>query len=310
MGGNAFTCGPSPLTTPRIPPELYFLLRDHYHHRVGALYKLVATPVEAPSKTSYGDIDILVSDPRTETLSPEAIAAQLNTKRTFAFPGGPTKSFAVPYPDRPDNYIQVDLHVCSVETFEWQLFHHSHGDIWNLLRSSIRPVGLTANDCGLHLRMEELEAWNRKKSLLLLTREPDAVLEFLGLDVEKLKKPCGSVEEMYAFVTCCRVFDPERYRREDLKANDRKRMARREIYRSIVEEWIPNHWELLEGDLNPLRPTRREVLEEALNTFGKRDEYEKQLDQRRTDMRNLLTRQEEKAARKHAWAEVERYANA
>ena len=313
MGGNAFSSGPSPLLTPRLPPEIYFQIRDHYQCLLRALYKRVSTPIEAPSKSSHGDIDILVSsDSCTNPPSPETgvVAALVNAKRTFTTAGSPTTSFAVPYPNLPDNYVQVDVHVCPPETFEWELFHQSHGDLWNLLGTTIRPVGLTANDHGLHLRIEEIEASDRRKSLVFLTKEPEAVVSFLGLDVERYGKPFGSVEEMYGFVKECRFFDASRYGTNGLKANDRKRMKQREIYRRFVEEWVPVYCELPE-DVSTMTPTRAEILEEALETFDKRDEFEAQLKEWRTKQADLLARQEKKKreGRKGLWAEAEAYAD-
>ncbi|KAL9125132.1 MAG: hypothetical protein Q9217_005621 [Psora testacea] len=309
MGGNAFQSGPSPLCTPRMPPELYFLLRNQYNGLFRALYKRVATPIEAPSKFSYGDIDILVSEPWTESLAPELVAAHLDAKRTLTNHGSPTTSFAVPYPHCPGSFVQVDVHVCSPETFEWQLFHQSHGDLWNLLGTTIRPVGLTANNRGLHLRIEDIERLDRQKSLVFLTREAEAVVRFLGLNMEKYKKPFESKEEMYEFVRACRFFDPKTYQRGGLKANDRKRMAKREIYRRFVEEWVPEHCNIA-GDGTLLRPTRGEIMEEALDTFEKREEYETPLKDWRMERVDSLTRQEQKAGRKLAWAEIEGYADA
>ena len=130
--------------------------------------------------------------------------------------------------------------------FEWQLFHQSHGDMWNLLGTTIRPVGLTANDVGLHVRIPEIEEVNRKRSMLFLTSEPDQVLDFLGLDRDKYERPFQSVEALYQFVLGCRWFSGEPYVRAELKANDRKRMAQRELYRRFVDEWLPENKQLVE----------------------------------------------------------------
>jgi hypothetical protein len=208
MGGKAFTSGPTPLDTPRMPPELYHSLRDHCLCLLFPLYEEVATPIEAPSKTSYGDIDILVSRPKSSPKPPstQIIAKNLSAVRVFTTPGSHTTSFALPYPNRSDAYVQVDVHLCPPGTFHWQLFHQSHGDIWNLLGTTIRPFGLTANDAGLHLRIPEIEELNRKRGMLLMTRQPDEVLDFLGLDPDVYAQPFESVEVMYEFVVACRFF--------------------------------------------------------------------------------------------------------
>ena len=309
MGGNAFTSGPNPVSTPRMPPEVYFMLRDHYNHILRTLYKRVATPIEAPNKTSYGDVDILVSEPLIDLPGTETLARLLKAERTFKNHGSPTTSFAVQYPNDPGSYVQIDIHVCTAETFEWQLFHQSHGDLWNLLGTAIRPAGLTANDKGLHLRIEGIESLDRKKSMILLTRDPDAVVRFLGLDSEASRQSFGSIEQMYAFVRACRFFNPGRYMRDGLKANDRKRMAQREIYRRFVEEWVPRCGESV-GEGEKLLPEREEVLKEALDTFGMREEYDMRLKAWKEERMDLAMRQDERIGRKQAWAEVAEYADA
>ncbi|MCJ1461176.1 hypothetical protein MMC28_011558 [Mycoblastus sanguinarius] len=311
MGGNAFANGPTPLSTPRMPPELYYSLRDYYLDLLLTFYAQAATPIEAPSKTSFGDIDTVVSQPKSRTISAESLAEGLAAKRTFTTPGSPTTSFALPYPDLPDNYVQLDVHFCPPSTFKWEIFHQSHGDLWNLLGTTIRPFGLTANNIGLHLRIAEIEGLNRKRGLLLLTSEPDKVLDFLGLGKGAYERPFESVETMYRYVCGCRFFRVETYMQSDLKANDRKRMAQRELYRRFVEEWLPKYreWIRTQGGVNA-DFARGDVLEEVISRFGKRKEHEERLDEWRKERKELLAKQEGRQKRKADAAELEEYANA
>ena len=140
MGGRAFTSSSSansPLLTPRMPPDIYFRLRDHYLQLLSSLYTQIATPIEAPEKTSYGDIDILVSQPKCipTSASAEDLARVLGAERIFVNSGSPLTSFALPYPNLPNNYVQLDLHLSPPETFRWQLCHQSHGDLVRNFRS-------------------------------------------------------------------------------------------------------------------------------------------------------------------------------
>ena len=309
MGGNAFTSGPSPLSTPRMPPDVYFALRDHYINLLRTLYQEVATPLEAPGKSSYGDIDILVARPWTEPLPIDSVSTCLTASRTFANHGSPTTSFAVPYAQSDDIFVQVDVHVCPRETFEWQMLHQSHGDLWNLLGTAIRPFGLTANDCGLHLRISEIEALDRKRSLVLLTRDPKEVLEFLGLEESAINKRFSSIDELYKFAGSCRFFDPEKYCKDNLKANDRKRMAQRKIYREFVESWIPEFCES-GGHEKTGQLDRSAISEEALEVFGKEREYQARSRQWREETAALLRRQGDKLDRKRMCMETAEYADA
>ncbi|KAL6722121.1 hypothetical protein ACLMJK_001227 [Lecanora helva] len=312
MGGKAFSNGTDPLITPRMPANVYFRLKSHYLSILSTLYAHVATPIEAPSKSSYGDIDILVSEPKTLSATTiEVLQKSLSAERRTSSSSSPTISFAVPYPDLPNNYVQLDVHTCPPSTFHWQLFHQSHGDLWNLLGTTIRSFGLTANDAGLHLRIEEIEAHNRKRSMVFLTADPDAVLELLGMDRETYQRPFGSVEDMYAYVVSCRFFRRERYVREGLKANDRKRLAQRELFRRFVESWLPENedWLRAKEEREP-NLSKEDVKEMVLKRFGKKSVYETVVKEWRGEREELERRKKSKEERRAHALEAKEHANA
>ena len=312
MGGKAFKLGPNPLETPRMPPDVYYRLRNHYLSILSTLYLQVETPIEAPSKDSFGDIDILVSQPQSPlTSTPEALGQALASERTFTTSGSPSTSFAVPYPNFPGNHVQLDVHVCPPSTFRWAVFHQSHGDLWNLLGTTIRPFGLTANDTGLHLRIAEIEELNRKRSMIWLTSEPEAILNLLNLDAETYRVPFESVETLYEYVVSCRFFRGETYVRGDLKANDRKRLAQRELYRRFVDVWLPKNETWVRTRIGR-EPTlmREDVTEIVLKTFDKREEWQKVTELWRREQRALQIKSEGRQNRKAEALEAENYANA
>lgn len=314
MGGKAFTSGPAPLSTPRMPPSVYIKLRDQYLHLLQKVFPHVETPIEAPAKTSYGDIDFVATQPESSSIasSAESLAKYLSAERTFKNPGSTTTSFAVPYPESSDNFVQLDLHVCpSLSSFRWQVFFQSHGDLWNLLGTTIRPFGLTANDAGLHTRITEIEGLNRKRSFIFLTSEPEAVLELLELDVEAYGHPFDSVEAIYEYVVSCRFFKAETYVRADLNANDRKRMAQRELYGRFVDRWLPQNEPRIRTRIaRELTLTREHVTDIALDRFGKRNEFHKVYEEWRKERRELLSKQEGRQQRKADALESEGYVNA
>ena len=314
MGGKAFTNGPDPLRTPRMPPAVYFALRDKYLSLLSTLYTHVATPIEAPDKTSYGDIDILVSHPQSpcpDNTGADFLRRFLAAGRTFTTSGSATISFAVPYPDISDNYVQIDLHTCRPSTFHWQLFQQSHGDLWNLLGTTIRPFGLTANDIGLHLRIAEIEELNRKRSLVFLTNDPNDVLNILGLNTETYWRPFESVEAMYEYVVGCRFFRREAYVRGDLKANDRKRLAHRELYRRFVDVWLAKNKSWIERQIDMQSTLQRDdVAEMVLNRFGKEGDFEAAAQGWRSEREELSRKQEGRQKRKEDALALEEYADA
>ncbi|MCJ1293705.1 hypothetical protein MMC34_005260 [Xylographa carneopallida] len=290
MGGNAFSQSPHLLSTPRIPHTLYVLLRDKYICLLSTLYQHVASPIEAPEKASHGDIDILVTGPHSTTTS-QSLSQALAAKTSISTSGSASTSFAIPFPNRPDEYIQLDIHVCPASTFTWELFTASHGDLWNLLGTSLRGFGLTANNVGLNLRIAEIDHLDRKRSMLFLTSDSTSVLELMGLDVQKYWRQFPTVNELYEYVVSMRFFRKESYVRETLKSNDRKRMAKRPLYQQFVDDWLPERTVVGE-ESKVAASTRESVLEEVLDWYGKRVEYEETLRLWRKERADLQARQQ------------------
>lgn len=306
MGGKAFSHGPNPLSTPRIPSALYTTLLQKYITLLSTFYTDVASPLDAPEKDSHGDLDLLVSNP-IHPITAESLSRVLNAEATIS--AKPTTSFAVPYPDFQDTYIQLDIHLCPPSTFRWELFTNSHGDLWNILGTSVRAFGLTANNIGFYLRIAEIEKLDRKKSMVFLTSDPDDVLEYLGLDVERYWRAFESEEELCEYVTGMRFFRRGAYVKEGLKANDRKRMGQRPLYKRFVDEWLPGRPGVGEVDADA-SVTRESVLEEALERYGRRGVYEEMLRTWREERAELERKLEGREVRREGVKAEMAYADA
>jgi hypothetical protein len=227
MGGLAFATGRDALQTPRMPKPVYEAAKRRCHQILLQCYYCVATPIEGPGKTDFGDVDILVAWPKSDEFAGrrglEEVARRLRAERVM-FEGGPGDSahVALPWPrefeflhdeslstaqglskdededeapQEPNTdvrtlpslrHIQVDIRICaSPSHLQWLLFKHAHGDMWNLLGSTIRPYGLTVDDAALWVRVPEIEASDRKRARVFLSDDPAETLAFLGLPVRK-----------------------------------------------------------------------------------------------------------------------------
>ncbi|KAL8674852.1 MAG: hypothetical protein Q9168_000738 [Polycauliona sp. 1 TL-2023] len=308
MGGKAFTNGPESLLTPRLPPAIYRCLLEDFQVKLAAFFHQVASPIEAPDKVTFGDIDLLAAEPRKPPFDISAIAKALNAKRTIS--SKPLYSLAVPYPGLEGSFVQLDIQVCDSSLFQWELFHKSHGDLWNLLGTSIRPFGLTANDTGLYLRIPEIEHEHRKRAMVFLTADPGTVLDFLSLDRMSASRPFDSTEAMFDFVCSGRFYRPRSYERHGLKANDRKRIFQRDLFRQFVEDFIPRRTTEVQqkDDISGL--TREMVFEEAMKQFGKREEVETKIRQWRQEKLESNQKQGTRQWRKDLAMEDDAYTDA
>ena len=179
-------------------------------------------------------------------------------------------NLAIPYPGEEKQYIQVDVHISpSKKALDWELFHTAHGDLWNMLGSTIRGFGITVNDNGMYLRIPQIEAQDRNKAKVFLTDDSNTILDFLGMDAEKWWKPFQTPQELFEYAASCRLFWVKETKAEGevegdvmvgnikgeqeggqeggekgkkkLKHNDRARMKKRSLFRLWVEEFIPKY---------------------------------------------------------------------
>ncbi|CAM1507460.1 Fc.00g071010.m01.CDS01 [Cosmosporella sp. VM-42] len=199
----------------------------------------------------------------------------------------PTQPQTVHEPSQvQEKYIQVDVRVCdSLDQLQWMLFKHAHGDIWNLLGTTIRPYGLSVDEGALWLRIPEIENVHRNRAKVFLSSDPAEILQFLDLPIEGFwEEPFESLNAMYEYVARCRLFwvhplDPEQEAtstsleqdRKKLKANDRKRMNQRPGFRRWVEEFKPKCRE--EGRFLTKPTTREAVTDECFAWFHVEEEF-------------------------------------
>ncbi|KAK3330287.1 hypothetical protein B0H66DRAFT_572404 [Apodospora peruviana] len=341
MGGSAFAPAAFGFTTPRMPPHIYREVKDSCHSMLRKIYVHVDTPIEGPGKADFGDIDILVAVetcPPSKEPHPPGNAVERTTVEQLILIGEALKArasimlsppisanFAIPWPSSdhehsalPDadrtrsdtdkhmgeKLIQVDVRICTDERqLNWALFKHAHSDIWNLLGSTIRPYGLTADEQALWLRISEIEKYDRKQAKVKLTEDPVEVIRFLGMEYGGFwTQPFVSAEALYEYVTTCRLFiirdEPAAgcvrdnqldcalavggaEGRKKLRSNDRRRMNTRPIYRRWIDEFIPRllaeGWFICKDPETTVSQMRATVRDEALERFSVEDDYKERL---------------------------------
>ncbi|KAM0234947.1 hypothetical protein ACHAP5_009913 [Fusarium lateritium] len=207
----------------------------------------------------------------------------------------PDKSSKAPIKRKQRLYIQVDVTYCfDVRQAKYMRFFQSHGDIWQLLGSTIRPMGLTVDNLGLWIRVPEIERVNKNQAKVWLTSKPSFILEFIGVSIPQYYRPFTSIEAMFDYVAKSPMFSvpPKEDKDVDLAAmthNDRKRMSSRPVYRQWVTEFKPRCRE--QGLYAESVYTRESVKEKAFKEFTMETEYHERL-------RKYMCREQKKAIRK------------
>lgn len=274
MGGLVF----ADKHVPRMSPELYKQLSVECQSKLERLFDKVVIPRDAPAKTDYGDIDYLVEGIKLPVISTgdiwievrSMLGAELHLCR------GGSYSYGIPHPEIPNAYVQVDVELSpgngtpdGPELFEWTRFMKGDSDLLQILGVFHRPLGILCNDQGLHVRVAEIEPYNKKKALLFLTRDPNKAMDFYGLDRAKYWNGFEDETDLFDWATNGRFFSPAVFERRVEKANDRSRQAKRPMYARFVEKYMPAH----ANEKAPNIWTRQEVLREALEMFEKATKY-------------------------------------
>ncbi|RMZ82815.1 hypothetical protein DV737_g1886, partial [Chaetothyriales sp. CBS 132003] len=276
MGGNAFAGDDPNLLFPRLSPRLYKQLKDEITTRLLKHFEYARVPIEAPEKTSHGDIDVLVCNAvSADAYDPARLSLALCARLWKQIKGSDTVNLAFdwpedgadfPYQSRPLGsphasatrstdmlgqgvlstkrcLFQVDVHICaSPKALDWMLFSHAHGDMWNVLGSIIRPFGLVRNQRGLLIVIAEFAekagggGMPKYLQRVLLTDDPSSTLGFLGLDETQYWKAFESVDQI----------------RDDASRQSGRRRANQRL---IFQRWLTDYTRA-----HPPRPYRPAVL--------------------------------------------------
>jgi hypothetical protein len=288
MGGQAFkntpTASGKPVTIPRLSPELYKKLCTQYQSILETVFERVAVPNDVPWKTSHGDIDFLVQGIHPHITKDKVWAViQDALKADLCLRGGST-NYAIPHPEIEDAHVQIDVELCVGEgtpdnaaLFDWTLFMKGYGDLLQIIGITHRSLGLTCNDRGLHVRVPEIEPYNKTQALLFLTRDPNEAMGFYDLDSEKYWAGFSTEHDIFAWVADGRFFSNEMFEKRVEKSNDRTRQAKRPMYQRFIEEFMPANPDIA-ADIGW---TREEVLQDAITAFDKQGEYAAMMEEHR-----------------------------
>ncbi|RDA87434.1 hypothetical protein CP532_2787 [Ophiocordyceps camponoti-leonardi (nom. inval.)] len=233
MGGSAFSSGTDPLFTPRMPPPVYDKMRKHCTALLSNLFRTVASPIDGPGKSDFGDVDMMVCGPIEVQTTLQDVAEVLDARRSI-FYGCRSANFALEWPlsdcsdeeekeveeekqeeegsektkQRKNRYVQVDVCVCpDDDALSWLLFIHAHGDLGSILRSIVSPYGLTMAEHGLFIRIPEMEASRPKQARVFITRDPNTSLQIFGLPAERFwSGPFADADDMFEFASLCPMF--------------------------------------------------------------------------------------------------------
>ncbi|TFK24995.1 hypothetical protein FA15DRAFT_756238 [Coprinopsis marcescibilis] len=304
MGGSAFSSRLAKEAIPRLPPKVYDALKARLVPILSELYSLVAVPIEAPEKTSHGDLDILVGRPNPSNTSfgsesvtylPHSLVkATLGARIVVEAEENRTSNYAVPVligeweqfghgaDERrareavPDGeiYYQIDIHACiDEEEFQRIKFYHSYGDLNMILSLMVRNLGLKLGQTGLWIP-------DPPNPPFLLSANFKMVLPFLGLSLETYSVGFTTKSEVFKWVRSMKYFDPGVFQTKG--EGIRKVPQDRRMYHEFVE-WVSI--DCTARNLGTEQLLHSSVREQALLYFNKASEREAMVASRNINLR-------------------------
>jgi len=294
MGGNAFSERIPTAVFPRMSPSFYNSLKARVVLRLEALYHLVTVPPEAPGKLDYGDLDIVVCQPKevkenvplSECVTFAEIEQALGSVHSIPLPGDRTSNFAVPIQqdevqhfavdheaveegklDLAQLYIQIDLHFCEdVDSWKSRVLFQSYGELGMILGMMAKMVGLTWT-CG-GLKLFRYRTYIPDPPCTRLTTSHLETFEFFGLDREVHERGFTTAQEVFSWVATSRFFDPRRLL-PAMKSLGFK--GKRKMY----DEFLDYLESLVASAESENRFDIHAIQDEALALFGKREEFDR-----------------------------------
>ena len=150
---------------------------------------------------------------------------------------------------------------------------YSYGDLWYIIGTIVTRYDLTLNDTGLYIRVALQRGDVKREGLICLTSSPREMMEFLGLDAVQYSSRFGTIDEAFRWCAASRVFRSDVFEKESVSDKEARIQEKRPVYRKFVTEWLPQQ-PRTDGKRASDSLDRSSLVQEALNKFGKRPEYE------------------------------------
>lgn len=181
------------------------------------------------SKKDFGDLDLLVSSSVSTDVN--QIAKRFGAKQIKK--NGNVLSFDLRLDS--DRLFQVDLISVPATDIEIASFYFSYNDL-NLLAGRIaHKLNTSFGFDGLKFKVRTESGY--KGLDINLSKDPDRIYEFLGLDINRYEQGFDSLEEIYQFVSSSKYFNPSIFDYESLNHINKTRNRKRSTYAGFLN-WI------------------------------------------------------------------------
>lgn len=183
------------------------------------------------SKADHGDLDLLVYAPRYD---PFLCASSLGA--TEVVRNGPVTSIGISslqeFGLEEGDVFQVDLISIDADSFEYAANYFSFNDLGNLIGRTAHAMGVAHRHDGLYYYMRDGDYKFRE---ILLTKNYDQALIFLGYDHERFSQGFETLNEIFMYVSGSDFFNTGIFLLENRNAKSRIRDRKRKTYMEFLD---------------------------------------------------------------------------
>lgn len=188
-------------------------------------------------KKDFGDLDVMISEEGLEAGGGIPRLIEGAKERFFSRQeksNGHVLSFEYRSSEKDERGFQVDIIQMPEVTFDFAKNYFSFNDLGNLIGRTAHKMGLKFGHNGLWYVMKD---GDHKIADVLLSRDFDKSLVFLGFKPEIFRKGFNNLKEVYEYVGGSKYFNGDIYLLENQSYKSRVRDKKRPTYQMFLT-WI------------------------------------------------------------------------
>jgi hypothetical protein len=224
MGGRALA-----LVTRRYNKDEFYKLADELIPEIELLFNtevhLIGTYRE---KETFGDMDLLVKYEGERPNFKEKVLNRFSIKMDFNNNG----VYSFDYKE-----LQIDLIATKAENWEIAKVFFGMSDLGNFMGKLYHKFGLKYGFDGL---VYPYRIDGKKMANIKVSKDPDKIFSFLGLSFDEWCQGFDTIEDVFAYVTKSKYFDPEAFSFKNLNAINKRRNKKRDNYNYFIK-WLDEY---------------------------------------------------------------------
>lgn len=228
MGGRALL--QAGIETKRIDRNSFDKLYKELEPKLKTIYEKVKLIPFYRTKETFGDMDILVSEPKSDLRLKGANDFRLLFQKLFKpnaiIHNGNVWSF-------DQNSFQIDVIKTKPKYWDTTLTYYSYNDLGNLMGRIARRLGFRYGHYGLKGTFKSKYGFSDYE--YFVNDNIPLIFEFLGFDYDEFYAGFDTLEEIFEYVVNSEYFEPSIFLYENLDHTNRVRNKKRDSYRKFIE---------------------------------------------------------------------------